>query len=180
MKQTTDNGVDFEMQQITPQKKSIFNITNDYHSLMNEIENADGEITPELNEQLQITEKELKIKSIAYLSVIKNSEAFVMQVDEEIKRLQNLKKRNTNLIDKLKENLLFAVKTFGSFEVGFTKFGTRKSSSVEVLDTNELPSEFKVVKVTEQPDKAKIKKALESGVEIIGCSIKENLNLKIN
>jgi len=51
MKQTIDNGVDFELEQITPQKKSIFNITNDYHSLMNEIENADGEITPELNEQ---------------------------------------------------------------------------------------------------------------------------------
>lgn len=161
--------------------KTLYEITNDYQSLMNEIENNEGEITPELNEMLVINENELQTKSIAYLSVIKSSEAFIVQLDEEIKRLTALKKRNTTLTDNLKDRLLNAVKLFGNFEVGFTKFGTRKSSSVSVdCDVNDLPKEFKVVKVTEQPDKVAIKKAIESGQEINGCCIVENLNLKIN
>lgn len=160
--------------------KTLYEITHDYQSLMSEIENNEGEITPELNELLTINETELQTKSIAYLSVIKSSEAFISQIDEEIKRLTALKKRNNTLVDNLKDRLLTAVKLFGNFEVGFTKFGTRKSSQVEVLDVNDLPKEYKVVKVTEQADKVAIKKAIESGQEIKGCSIIENLNLKIN
>lgn len=160
--------------------KTLYEITHDYQSLMSEIENNEGEITPELNELLIINETELQTKSIAYLSVIKSSEAFISQIDEEIKRLTALKKRNNTLVDNLKDRLLTAVKLFGNFEVGFTKFGTRKSSQVEVLNVNDLPKEYKVVKVTEQADKVAIKKAIESGQEIKGCSIIENLNLKIN
>jgi hypothetical protein len=161
-------------------KKSLYEITNDYSQLMNEIEMNEGEITPELNEALTITEKELQTKSIAYLSVIKQSEAFISQLDEEIKRLQALKKRNNNLVDNLKSRLLDAVKLFGVFEVGFTKFGTRKSTSVQVDDVNSLPQQYKTVKVTEAADKTEIGKALKSGVEVNGCSLVENLNLKIN
>jgi len=161
-------------------KKSLYEITSDYSQLMNEIEMNEGEITPELNEALTITEKELQTKSIAYLSVIKQSEAFVTQLDEEIKRLQALKKRNNNLVDNLKNRLLDAVKLFGVFEVGFTKFGTRKSTSVQVDDVNSLPQQYKTVKVTESADKTEIGKALKSGVDVLGCSLIDNLNLKIN
>jgi len=147
---------------------------------MNEIEQAEGEITPEMEAQLKINEGELQSKSIAYLAVIKEREAFVTQIDEEIKRLTALKKRNNSLVDRLKENILNAVNLFGTIETQFNKFSIRKSESVEVLDVNELPKEYKVVKVTEQADKKAIKEALKSGKQIVGCSILTNSNLKIN
>ena len=161
-------------------KKSIYEISNDYLNLMNEIEQAEGEITPEMEAQLKINEGELQSKSIAYLAVIKEREAFVTQIDEEIKRLTALKKRNNSLVDRLKENILNAVNLFGTIETQFNKFSIRKSESVEVLDVNELPKEYKVVKVTEQADKKAIKEALKSGKQIVGCSILTNSNLKIN
>jgi len=161
-------------------KKSIYEISNDYLTLMNEIEQAEGEITPEMEAQLKINEGELQSKSIAYLAVIKEREAFVTQIDEEIKRLTALKKRNNSLVDRLKENILNAVNLFGTIETQFNKFSIRKSESVEVLDVNELPKEYKVVKVTEQADKKAIKEALKSGKQIVGCSILTNSNLKIN
>ena len=161
-------------------KKSIYEISNDYLTLMNEIEQADGEITSEMESQLQINEGELQSKSIAYLSVIKERETFVSQIDEEIKRLTALKKRNNSLVNRLKENILNAVNLFGTIETKFNKFSTRKSESVEVLDVNELPKEFKVIKVTEQADKKAIKEALKNGQEVKGCSIQSNYNLKIN
>ena len=46
-------------------------------------------------------------------------------------------------------------------------------------DTNELPKEFKTIKVTETPDKTAIKKAIEQGQEVAGCELVENLNLQI-
>ena len=161
-------------------KQSLYNIVQEQRYTLSEIEEMEGELTPELEEQLIINSSQLDGKSMAYLEVIKTKDVFNTQIEEEIKRLQAMKKRNDNLITRLKDNLLIAVKTFGDFEVGFTKFGTRKSSTVEVEDVNQLPKEFKVIKVTEQADKKAIKEALSKGVEIEGCSIQEHQNLKIN
>lgn len=161
-------------------KQSLYNIVEEQRYTLAEIELMEGELTPELEEQLKINAHQLESKSIAYLEVIKTKDSFNLLISEEIKRLQALEKRNDNLVARLKDNLLVAVKTFGDFEVGFTKFGTRKSTTVEVEDVNQLPKEFKVVKITEQADKKAIKEALKNGQEIEGCSIKEHKNLKIN
>lgn len=161
-------------------KTSLYKIETEHLALMQQIENAEGEITEEIAEQLEINEGQLQSKSIAYLSVIKSKESFNSQIDEEIKRLQAMKKRNNTLVTNLKNRLLDAVKLFGDYESGLSKFGTRKSSSVEVENVNALPKEFKVIKVTEQADKAALKKAIKEGQEIEGVAIVEKLNLKIN
>ena len=161
-------------------KKSLYHIEKEYTEIISQVEALGGELTPELEEALTINENELQSKSIAYLEVIGTKEALNTRIDEEIKRLQALKKSNGNLVSRLKNNLLAAVKLYGSFEVGLTKFGTRKSKSVQVEDVNSLPKELKVVKVTEQADKKAIKKAIEAGEAVKGCEIVENINLKIN
>jgi len=161
-------------------KHSLYNIIEEQKYTIQEIELMEGELTPELEEQLIINATQLESKSIAYLEVIKTKDAYNVMLKEEIKRLQAMVKRNDNLTTRLKDNLLLAVKTFGDFESGFSKFGTRKSSTVEVEDVNQLPTEYKTIKVTESADKTAIKKALQSGIKIEGCYIKENLNLKIN
>lgn len=160
--------------------ETLYNITENYNELLKKIELAEGEISDEINQELEINEKQLQSKSIAYLSVIKNKESLTMQIDEEIKRLQALKKHHTSISNNLKNRLLNAVNLFGAFEVGFTKFSTRKSKAVIVEDVNSLPKDFKVIKVTEQADKKAIKQALENGEIIEGCTIQENKNLKIN
>jgi len=161
-------------------KKSLFHIETEYLTLINQVEELGGELTPELEEQLIINETQLQSKSISYLAVCSSKEALNNQIDDEIKRLQALKKSNSKLIDNLKNRLLDAVKLYGAFEVGLTKFGTRKSKSVSVEDVNSLPSEFKTVKVTESANKKAIKDAIDRGEVVKGCEVVENLNLKIN
>ena len=161
-------------------KKSLYHIEKEYLEIITQVEELDGELTPELEEQLSINETQLQSKSIAYLEFIGSKETLNSRIDDEIKRLQALKKSNNNLIKNLKNRLLDAVKLFGTFEVGLTTFGTRKSTAVQVQDVNSLPKEYKVVKLTEQADKKAIKEALKSGEVIEGCEIVENLNLKIN
>ena len=158
---------------------NIYEITTAQRLLIEEIEYLDGEITPEIEQQLAITKDQLEHKSMAYLSVITQKDAFNELISNEIKRLQTLKKQNDNVLSRLKENLLNAVLMFGEYNVGTHKFTTRKSSSVEVEDVNSLPKEFKVIKVTEQADKVALKKAIQEGQEIEGVSIVEHLNLAI-
>jgi hypothetical protein len=159
---------------------SLYNITTKQKLLINEIESLEGEITPEIDERLSINESQLTQKSIAYLEVISKKDGFNNLIDNEIKRLQQLKKQNTNVINKLKENLLNAVLTFGDYTIGTQKFGTRKSSQVIVEDVNSLPEKYKIIKVTEQANKKLLKEALVNNEEIDGVYLKENKNLKIN
>jgi len=161
-------------------ENSLFNITSEQKLLMLEIESLEGEITPDIEERLAITESQLQQKSIAYLEVIRQKEAYNGLIDAEIKRLQGLKKQTNNVIERLEENLLNAVKTFGNYTVGTQKFGTRKSSQIIVDDVNSLPEKYKVIKVTESADKMLLKEALKNGEKIEGVFIQDNLNLKIN
>jgi hypothetical protein len=159
---------------------TLYEITIEQKNLINEIEQMEGELTPETEQRLIINESQLQQKSIAYLEVIRAKESFNYLIDGEIKRLQQLKKINNNVVERLNDNLLLAVKTFGEFTVGTQKFGTRKSSQVIVEDVNSLPKEYKTIKVTESADKVALKKAIQAGEEIKGVHIQENINLKIN
>ena len=160
---------------------SLYKINENMLSLLSVIEANEGELTDEVLEQLEINNEELQTKSESYLAVIKNREALNTQIDDELKRLQAMKKANNNLVLRLKNSLLNAVNIFGEFEVGLIKFGTRKSTTVEVTGiVNDLPKEYKTVKVTEQPNKAEIKKSLQRGEQIEGCALVTNYNLKIN
>ena len=160
-------------------KNTLYDIKQEYTELINQVEELDGEITPEIEQQLIINQNELQNKAIAYHSVILAKDAFNIQIDNEIKRLQALKKRNNTLIDNLKNRLVGAIQTFGEFTIGTNTFGLRKSERVEVEDVNLLPKEYKTIKVTEQADKILIKKDLKLGKEIENAYIVEQYNLKI-
>ena len=162
-------------------KLSIYNIEQNYNKLAEQLIDNDGELTPELSEQLAITEEQLQNKSVAYSFVIKEMDADVEIIDAEIKRLQNLKKQREKASDYLKDRIKHAMDLFSIDEIKtpLVKINFRKSETVEVDDVNALPSLYKVVKVTEQADKAAIKAALKDGVEVTGCSIATHRNLQI-
>jgi hypothetical protein len=161
---------------------SLYDITIEQKSLINEIEELEGEITPEMEERLIIAKSELQQKTIAYMEVISSKDSFNGLIDSEIKRLQGLKKQNNSIVQRLKDNLLMAVKSFGNYQIGTQKIGTRKSSSIKVDadKINDLPKQYKTIKVTEAPDKKALKDAIKNGEEIDGVSLIENVNLKIN
>ena len=158
---------------------TLYDIKQEYLELINQVEEMEGEITPEIENQLIINQNDLQTKAIAYHSVILSKDSFNMQIDNEIKRLQALKKRNNSLIDSLKSRLVGAIEMFGEFTIGTNTFGLRKSERVEIEDVNLLPKEYKTIKVTEQANKVEIKKALKLGKQIENAYIVEQFNLKI-
>jgi hypothetical protein len=162
-------------------KLTIYQIEQSYNQLAEELIENGGELTSELSEQLAITEEQLQNKSVAYSFVIKQMDADVDIIDAEIKRLQALKKQREKASEYLKERIKHAMDTFSIEEIKtpLVKINFRKSETVEVDDVNQLPAAFKVVKITEQADKAAIKAAIKDGVEVTGCRIETHRNLQI-
>ena len=160
-------------------KKTLLEITGEALVIYENLEENGGELTHNLEKELEINEAELQTKGKAYLEVIGENESYLERVDAEIKRLQALKKARKYLIENLKFRLLEAQKVFGDFEIGLHTITTRSSESIEVNNINFLPKEFKVVKVTESADKKALKEAIKRGEVIEGVTLKKNENLRI-
>lgn len=159
--------------------KSLFAINDELLILINEIEEAGGEVTPEQEESLQIRREELKVKSLNYVHVIKKLESDLELVKVYKDQLDAFKKRKERMIERLKSSLLFAVENFGDIEADIFKITTRKSESVEILDAEKIQSDFLRTKVVTEIDKVKIKSAIKAGVEVAGAALVENKNLSI-
>lgn len=160
--------------------KSIYEISTSYLSILDQLEENGGEITPEMEQQLNITEIEVRQKSEAYVAVVKTLESSTKTIDDEIKRLQARKKTMVKLSTSLKDRLSMALKTFGIDEIKNALFtiNFRKSESVIIDDIQALPDICKVVKV-EAISKTEIKKMIKSGQDIPGAKIITNSNMQI-
>jgi hypothetical protein len=162
-------------------KKTIYQIEQNYLQIVNQLIDNEGELSPELETELQITQDQLQNKAVNYCMVIKQIDSDIEQIENEVKRLNQLKKVQQNVIDRLKSALTQAMKIFEVDEIKtpLIKINFRKSESVEVDDVNALPNDFKTIKVTETADKVKIKEVLKSGGSIEGCRIITNQNIQI-
>lgn len=160
---------------------NLYQIEKQYFDLTEQLIELDGELTPELEQALDITLSEFETKSIAYAHVIRRLDAECDIIDSEIKRLQSIKRSRESALERLKMRIKTAMETFGMDKVQTPtlKLSFRKSESVEVEDVNALPSMYKTIKVTEAPDKTLIKESLKLGKEIPGARLVTNNNLQI-
>lgn len=154
--------------------KTLLNIRQEYTSLLDQIEKNEGELTPEMEEALSIHAQELSAKSLAYVEFIGNLISQNNRIDDEIKRLQALKRRNTQVLDFLQKGLVQAVNEFGTIRTGTHTIGVRSSEECVIEDAEVIPDRFKTVKMDIQVDKLALKKAIKSGENIPGVHIQEN------
>jgi len=161
--------------------KSIFQISADMQMIVNHLMENGGELTPEIEDALTISQKELQTKSIKYAHVIRAMEYETKTIDAEIKRLQNLKRVRTNTIDRLKTSLSTAMQVIGleQIEDPTTKINFRKSQTLEIIDETKVPNEFKTQLITTKVDKNAIKAKIKQGDTIDGVELIENQNIQI-
>ena len=121
---------------------SIYNIQQNLLDIFNQIEENCGEITPELEEQLNISKDEFEDKIKSYTCVIHQLESDLCAIKEEKARLDAIKKSKEKTIESLKRIIVEAIQLFGNTSKSGTKFidyGTgkvslRKSESIEIDD----------------------------------------------
>ena len=148
---------------------ALYNITNKIIDLMDKRENE--ELTEEEQSLLnQEVEKELINKSSSIIAYVQNNEALSKAIDDEIDRLTEMKKKLKNKTDKFKEQVLNNMDRLGIEKVttNIGKLAIRKNPiSVEILNENIIPEEFKKEVVKTNIDKTAIKNYFKETGEII-------------
>lgn len=162
-------------------KLNLYTIQQEYISLAEQIIDAGGEVTEEVNEALQINKEQLEHKGQCYGFVVKQLESEVDIIDIEIKRLEALKKSRNKTVDKLKETISNAMQLYEIEEIKTPtlKISFRKSESVEIDNLELLDENFIVEKISRTADKALIKENIKAGIAVVGAVLKQNKNLQI-
>lgn len=159
---------------------SIYELNKNYMELTAMLEAAE---TPEEVEAIQNTLEMLdlsieeKIENTAKYMV--NVESDIQGLKNEIDRLTKIKKAKENAVERLKNNVEYAMKQKGieKLEVGTFKAGYRKSEIVEIINLDIIPADFTKVEI--KADKTAIKKAIKAGEVVEGAEIKVNQNFYI-
>jgi hypothetical protein len=122
-------------------------------------------------------------KAVGCACVVKNLDAEVSAIDAEIRRLQDLKTTRQNNVDRLKAYLLTCMQAAGvdKVESGVHQIRRQLSPmSIEIVNEDSVPVQFKTEVVTVKIDKKGILDHLKATGEIPdGCDAKRNEHLRI-
>lgn len=160
-------------------KITLWQIDAEHQRLMNELELNGGELTPELEEALAISEQNFDAKAQNYSRAIQYYGATSDQIAAEIKRLQALKKTTDNIESNLKSRLAQAMQTFEREKIDFgtMKLGLRRSKACIIDDEALIPAQFVAVKT--EVRKSDVKAAIEAGEDVPGAHVETNVSLSI-
>ncbi|HFR3474274.1 TPA: siphovirus Gp157 family protein [Streptococcus suis] len=156
---------------------SIYELTGIFKQIA-EMEGIDEETKLDTLESIDWTEQfEEKVENT--VKVIKNKEADVDRLKEEIDRLTKRKKSIENDITRLKTGLQGAFEITGHEKVKtllFTVSLANNQPSV-VVDEDLLPKKYFIQ--TLKPDKTAIKELLKAGKKVKGAVLQESRSLRI-
>lgn len=160
---------------------TIFNIQTEYKSIIKALIDNGGELTDELQTEIEISQKELYKKTESYSWAIKEIDGEISIIKEEIERLQGLINSRDKAIKRMKDVILNAMETFeiDKIETPLIKISIRESEAVEVINEAQIPDIYFSKKTTEMLSKTMIKEAIKSGASIDGAIIKINKSLQI-
>ena len=134
---------------------------------------------------LESLEFDLEEKTEGILKLVKNYEADIDAIDNEIKRLKSLKENKQNNIENLKRYLLDNLVSLEKNKVEtplFKVFVKKTPASVHIRDEHNVPATY--MKVMYSVDKAKLKEALQdeeqaTALNELGISLIQNDSLMI-
>jgi hypothetical protein len=159
---------------------NLYELTTDLKELQ-EIDFAQAE-EEQIEEVKGIIKTQIESKSAGIIAVIRNEESDIDAIKVEIKRLQELKKSKENKIENLKKYTKECLEDADIKKVS-TSLGNmtvrKNPASVDVLDENLIPSEYKKEVVEVKVDKKAILADLKEGVVVEGAALKNSTSLMI-
>lgn len=102
--------------------KSIFQIDRDFAEIFAELEDNGGELTPELEDKLQISQEEMTRKVKNCCDYINSLKADIAAIKSEEDRLKSLRKSKENAIKGITNLVVFAIKNYGNEDKKGKKF----------------------------------------------------------
>lgn len=151
----------------------LYELANDFL----EVENLEGVDAQTQNEILNAIKVEIENKGDGIIKFIRNEEASLKVIDEEIKRLQAIKKTKNNKIKNIKDYVHHCMTTMGSkkIEGNIGRISIRKNPvALNIIDESLIPEKFIGEEVIKTINKAMIKDLLKDGEKISGCELTQS------
>ena len=161
--------------------KTLVALTSEAHQLAMMIELLGGEITPELDEALQVNEQDLREKADKYAFILKRipmHQTYWKSIAEEaIRVLKGLGDAETRLRDRIKATM--AASGLERLSGDLNAFHMTRARDTLVVDEKKLPPEYLISKFELVPDRDRLRTELESGKEITGAELRPSYALKL-
>lgn len=129
---------------------NIFDLGTALQKVFEEIEENNGELTPELEEELNITSQNFKDKIEAYCQVLTMYKSDIDCCKNEKDRINSIQNVKKNTVERIKQRLLEAVEKFGELGKKGNKVietPTRKLFTKEIVGIEE--NELRKTKLTQ-------------------------------
>ena len=148
---------------------TLYEMTTDLVSLMDE------EINENIKEEIiEAIKLQMEVKAENIIAVIRNYEARIEAIKAEEKRLAEYRKSEEKSLERLKEYTTYCMEQLGNKKLD-TSLGRislrKKPASLNIVNEELIPSEYKELVQTVKIDKAQIKKDLKDkvieGVELV-------------
>lgn len=166
---------------------TLYGITEEMQTLEELWEQAIDEETGEIKdvavlETLQSDiEMLLQEKTANLVKYCKVRDCFIDNVDQEIKKLQALKKAATNKQENFKKYIKMCMQKMGipKIETVNGTLSLRKSEAVSIENEKLIPAVYTTIVQDIKISKTDIKKAIKAGEEVPGAILVQNVNLQI-
>lgn len=161
---------------------TLYELSAEARAIDAAIEDADGELTPEIEAALDALSSDLEDKVTAIVGLVRDMEARADARRSEADRLAASAKRVARQADRLKDYLTRCLDLAGRdrMETRLGRIAVRLNPpSVAIAAGAEVPRDLTRETVQRVPDKTAIKAAIESGRDVPGCSIVRTTRLEI-
>lgn len=153
---------------------NLYELSTQLAKINNEIFDADGELTEELEKRLDDSTLAMKDKVQSIVKWTLNLKGKAEMIDAEIERLQHKKKMTDNLNKRLSDYVRQAMLAADINKIEYPTFTVcvqKNPRSVEIIDEEIIPSAYKIVKQVISVDKRRLMDDLTAGEKIQGCQL---------
>lgn len=163
---------------------SLFELSHNLQALESLLEREDeAEAQEAIVAELAATRDGLESKVEAYAGFIGELEAIAAARSVEAKRVAQLAKTTANKAERLRQAVKEALQRIGTRKVSTVRYDVRlqRSGGKATLDIDEsrLPAEWAVTKTIVEPDKERIRAALEGGEVLDFAELKERSEILV-
>lgn len=162
---------------------SLYEIANKYQEVLSKTFDPEtGEVNENAIALLELAELDVKEKSIAVASYIKNMEAERDAIERAKRNMAEREQALDKRMDYLEDYLQSNMERCGIKEISCPEFVIRLKKcpwSTEIQNEEFVPDKYKKRKEVVTLDRLKIKEDILAGIEIPGAAIKQSNRLEI-
>lgn len=159
--------------------KSLIALTKDILRLENELIESQGELNPNLEKELEITETNFPQKVDAYAAILDRLDATELWATQQMKAFKEVIERVKSSREGLNFRMNKAMDLLGKSELEGQYYvfkHTWGTGKVEIIDEDELDKHYQ--KVTYTPDKKRIGEDLKAGMVVHGAILIKERSVK--